>query len=125
VREGWLWCVRRVLSSLAGLDSDFFFGLALQNGKQIYFNRIPQMTKYFIMRECEDIPTQRSLWCDSANFLFLNSLKDFKRSFAEISLYFHFNNSNHLKDLVIHILWTLVMSFSDAEAMILTVIITV
>jgi hypothetical protein len=36
VREGWLWCVRRVLSSLAGLDSDFFFGLALQNGKQIF-----------------------------------------------------------------------------------------
>ncbi len=24
VREGWLWCVRR-FSSLAGLDSDFFF----------------------------------------------------------------------------------------------------
>jgi hypothetical protein len=66
VREGWLWCVRRVLYSLAGLNSDFFFGLALQNGKQIFFNRIPQMTKYFVMRECEDIPTWRSLCCDSA-----------------------------------------------------------
>jgi hypothetical protein len=33
-------------------------------------------------------------------------------------------NSNHLKDLVICILWTLVMSFSDAQAMILTVILT-
>jgi hypothetical protein len=38
---------------------------------------------------------------------------------------FHgFYNSNHLKDLVIHILWTLVMSFSDAQAMILTMILT-
>jgi hypothetical protein len=35
-----------------------------------------------------------------------------------------FNNSNHLKDLVIRILWTLVMSFSDAQAMILTVILS-
>jgi hypothetical protein len=65
VREAWLWCVRRVLSSLAGLDSDFFFGLALQNGKQIFFNRIPQMTKDFVMRECDDIPTRTSLCCDS------------------------------------------------------------
>ncbi len=35
-----------------------------------------------------------------------------------------FNNSNHLKDLVVRILWTMVMSFSDAQAMILSVIIT-
>jgi hypothetical protein len=57
--------VRRVLSSLAGLDSDFFFGLALQNGKQIFFNRILQMTKYFIMKESENIPMGISLCCDS------------------------------------------------------------
>ncbi len=40
----------------------------------------------------------------------------------------NFNNfykSNHLKDLIIRILWTLVMSFSGAQAMILTVILTV
>jgi hypothetical protein len=54
-RESWLWCMRRVFSSLAGLDSVFFFGVALQNGKQIFFNRIPQMTKYFITKECEHI----------------------------------------------------------------------
>jgi hypothetical protein len=36
VREGWLWCVRRVLSSLAGLNSDFFFKNALQNAKQLF-----------------------------------------------------------------------------------------
>jgi hypothetical protein len=56
VREGWLWCVRR-LCSLARLDSDFFFRHALQYAKQLFYSRIPQMTKYFVMRECEDIPT--------------------------------------------------------------------
>jgi hypothetical protein len=45
--------VRRVFSSLAGLDS--VFGDALQNATQIFFDRIPQMKKYFIMRECEHI----------------------------------------------------------------------
>jgi hypothetical protein len=86
VREGWLWCVRRVLSSLAGLDADFFFGLALQNGKQIFVHRIPQMTKYFVMRECEDIPTQISLCCDSA-FAHKKEFSIFKfpERFSEIS----------------------------------------
>jgi hypothetical protein len=58
-------------------------------------------------------------------FLFLNFLKGFWRSLAEISQLDHFYNSNHLKDLVIFILWTLVMSFSNAQAVILTVIFTV
>ncbi len=31
-----------------------------------------------------------------------------------------FDNSNHLKDLVIRVLWTLVMSFFDTQMMILT-----
>jgi hypothetical protein len=65
VRESWLWCVRRVFSSLARLDSDFFFGHALQYAKQVFLDRIPQMTKYFVMRECEDSYTE-SLCCDSA-----------------------------------------------------------
>jgi hypothetical protein len=90
VREGWLWCVRR-LSSLTGLNSVFFFGLALQNGKQIFFNRIPQMTKYFVMRECEDIFVQNPYAVTQhlltrSNFLFFNSLKGFWGSLAEISL---------------------------------------
>jgi hypothetical protein len=62
VRESWLWCVRR-LFSLTGLNSGF--ENALQNAKEIFFNRIPQMTKYFVMRECEDSYTE-SLCCDSA-----------------------------------------------------------
>jgi hypothetical protein len=52
-RESWLWCVGRVFSSLAGLDS--VFGNGLQNATQLFFDRIPQMTKYCVMRECENI----------------------------------------------------------------------
>jgi hypothetical protein len=54
-RESWLWCVRRVFSSLTALDS--VFGNALQNATQSFFNRIPQMIKYFVMRKCENIST--------------------------------------------------------------------
>ncbi len=52
-RESWLWCVGRVFFSLAGLHS--VFENALQNAKQVFFDRIPKMTKYCVMRECEDI----------------------------------------------------------------------
>jgi hypothetical protein len=44
VRESWLWRVRRFFS-LAGLKSEFFFGHALQYAKQVFLDRIPQMTK--------------------------------------------------------------------------------
>jgi hypothetical protein len=64
VREGWLWWVRR-LCSLARLDSDFFFGHTLQYAKQLFYSRIPQMTKYFVMRECEYSYTEY-LCCNSA-----------------------------------------------------------
>ena len=46
-------------------------------------------------------------------------------SCKDLTIFSLVDNSNHLKDLVIHILWTLVMSFSNAQAMILTVILTV
>jgi hypothetical protein len=48
-RDSWLWCVRRVFSSLAGLNS--VFGKALQNATQLVFDRIPQMNIYFITKE--------------------------------------------------------------------------
>ncbi len=91
VREGWLCCVRR-LSSLAGLDSDFFFGHALQYAKQVFLDRIPQMNKYFDMRVCEDSYT-KSLCCDSAfahkkKFSIFKFLERFLEiSCAEISLF--------------------------------------
>jgi hypothetical protein len=31
------------------------FGNALQNATQLFFGRIPQITKYCVMRECENI----------------------------------------------------------------------
>jgi hypothetical protein len=51
-RERGLWGEWRVFSSLAGLASDF--QNALQNAKQLFAVRIPLMTKYFIMRECDN-----------------------------------------------------------------------
>jgi hypothetical protein len=42
-----------VLLHIAGLDS--VFGNALQNATQLFFVRIPLMTKYFVMRECDNI----------------------------------------------------------------------
>jgi hypothetical protein len=86
VRESWLWCVRRVFSSLARLDSDFFFEYALQYAKQVFLDRIPQVTKYFVMRECENIPWWISLCCDSA-FAHKKEFSIFKfpERFSEIS----------------------------------------
>jgi hypothetical protein len=52
-RESGLWCEWRVFSSLAGLNS--VFKNALQNRKQLFHISFPQMTKYCIMRECENI----------------------------------------------------------------------
>jgi hypothetical protein len=52
-RESGLWCDWRVFSSLAGLDS--VSKNALQNAKQLFHVSLPQMAKYCIMRECENI----------------------------------------------------------------------
>jgi hypothetical protein len=51
VREGWL-CYELLPTSR--LDSSFFRD-ALQNAKQLFSLRLPQMTKYCVMRECENI----------------------------------------------------------------------
>jgi hypothetical protein len=52
-RESGLWCEWRVFSSLIGLDS--VFESALENAKHFFSTRIIQMTKYCVMRECENI----------------------------------------------------------------------
>jgi hypothetical protein len=83
-RESWLWCVGSVFSSLAGLDS--VFGNALQNAAQLFFNRISQMTKYCIMRECENIHSWISL---SGDLVFSHQQgiygSKFPKRFLEIS----------------------------------------
>ncbi len=83
-RESWLWCVRRVFSSLAGLDS--IFGNALQNATQLFFYRILQMTKYCIMRECENI-LRGYLYDGDLVFAILKGIYSFKfpKRFLEIS----------------------------------------
>jgi hypothetical protein len=94
-RERWLWCVGRVFSSLAGLNS--VFGKALQNATQLFFDRIPQMTKYCIMREYENILCGY-LYDGELAFVILKGIYGFKflkkRSLPEISLlHFLFSQS--------------------------------
>jgi hypothetical protein len=43
------------------LRPDSYFEDAIQDAKQLFFSRLSQMTKYFVMRECEHIPTWISL----------------------------------------------------------------
>ncbi len=43
------------------LRPDSYFGDPLQDVKQLFLSRFLQMTKYFVMRECENIPTWISL----------------------------------------------------------------
>jgi hypothetical protein len=87
VRESWLWSVRRVLlSTLARLDSDLFFRHALQYAKQLFLSRLSQMTKYCVMRECDNIHSWISLSGDLA-FSHQDGIYGFKfpKRFLEIS----------------------------------------
>ncbi len=72
------------ISSLAGLDS--VFGNALQNATQLFFDRIPQMTKYCIMRECENI-LHGFLYVFDLAFVILKRIYGFKfpKRYLEIS----------------------------------------
>jgi hypothetical protein len=82
--ESGLWCVSRVFSSLAGFDSAF--GKALQNATQLFFNRIPQMTRYCVMRECENI-LHGYLYVFDLAFVILKGIYgfEFPKRFLEIS----------------------------------------
>ena len=69
------------------------FGHAIQDEKQLFFSRLPQMTKYFVMRECENIPTWISL-CLTTVFSQQGGISVFKfpkrcseLSWAKTSLY--------------------------------------
>jgi hypothetical protein len=93
VRESWLWH-----AFLSRLDSSFYDD-ELQNAKQIFYISLPLMTKYCVMRECENILCGYLYDCDlvfvmilKGFFLFFNSPKGFWRSLSEISLLFTFAN---------------------------------
>ncbi len=83
-RESGLWCEWRVFSSLAGLD--LVFENALKNAKQLFSIRIPQMTKYCIMRECENV-LHEYLYVGDLLFVILKGIYGFKftKGFLEIS----------------------------------------
>jgi hypothetical protein len=93
VRESLL--SQHVLLLTGGLNS--VFGNALQNAKQLIFDRILQMTKYCIMRECENIHSWISLSGDlvfshhQGIYGFKYPKKVFWRSLPEISLLFFFS----------------------------------
>ncbi len=74
----------RVFSSLAGLDSNFLN--ALQNAKQLFHISLPQMTKYCVTRECENI-RNGYLYVMTQNLLILKGIYGFKfpKRFLEIS----------------------------------------
>ncbi len=79
-----MWCVWRVFSSLAGLDS--VFEKALQNAIQLFLDRILQIAKYCIMRECENI-LHGFLYVFDLAFVILKGVYGFKfpKRFLEIS----------------------------------------
>jgi hypothetical protein len=88
VRESWL---SNVLSRLGLL----FFGDALQNAKQLFSTRLPQVTKYCVMRECENI-LSGYLYDGDLVFVIFKRISIFKfpkgfwRSLPEMSLLFLF-----------------------------------
>jgi len=87
VRENWLWCVRRVIfDSPILLLSDFCFGRHNTRRKTIVFQQASTKTKYFVMRECEHIPTWISLSGDLA-FSHQDGIYGFKfpKRFSELS----------------------------------------
>jgi hypothetical protein len=96
-RESGLWCEWRVFSSLAGLNS--VFKNTLQNAKQLFHISLPQMTKYCIMRECDNI-RNGYLYVVTQHLLILKKIHGFKflKRFLEISSRISlFCQSNHLK----------------------------
>jgi hypothetical protein len=68
-----------------------YLGDVLQYSNQLFFHSLPEMTKYCIMRECENIyswisPSVDLAFSHKQEFTVLNSPKGFWRSLPEISL---------------------------------------
>jgi hypothetical protein len=80
VRESWLWHV-----FLPRLDSSFYDD-TLQNAKQLFYISLPLMTKYCVMRECENI-LHGYLYDSDLVFVILKgiSIFEFPKRFLDIS----------------------------------------
>jgi hypothetical protein len=89
----WLALTRKKMWWWIASFGESYLGDVLQYAKQLFFSRLPQMTKYCIMRECDNIHSWISTTGDLAfshqqDFTDLNSQKGFWRSLPEISLFY-------------------------------------
>jgi hypothetical protein len=84
-KKMWLW-----IASFG----DLYNGDVLQYTKQLFLTKLPQMTKYFVMRECEHIG-DTSIWSQQGIYIFkypkgfwisLSEISQFCLSFASILL---------------------------------------
>jgi hypothetical protein len=88
----WLALARKKMWRWIASFGESYSGDVLQYAKQLFSLRLPQMTKYCIMRECDNIHPWISTTGDLAfshqqEFTVLNSQKGFQRSLPEISLF--------------------------------------
>jgi hypothetical protein len=92
----WLALARKKMWWWIASFGESYFGDVLKYLKQLFSHRLPQMTKCCIMRECDNIHSWISTTGDLAfshqqEFMVLNSQKSFRRSLAEISLFWLFS----------------------------------
>ncbi len=78
--------------------SKSYQGDVLQFAKQLFSGRLPLMTKFFVMRECDNILSGylcavTKVLVSKMEFMVLNSSKGFWRSLEEISFFSLFSQS--------------------------------
>jgi hypothetical protein len=88
----WLALVRKKMWRWIASFGESYNCDVLQYAKQLFSLRLPQMTKYCVMRECDNIHRWICTTGDLAfshlqEFTVLNSQKGFRRSLPEISLF--------------------------------------
>jgi hypothetical protein len=88
----WLALARKKMWRRIASFGKSYLGDVLQYPKQLFSLRLPQMTKYCVMRECDNIHSWISTIGDLASshqqeFTIFNSQKGFWRSLPEISLF--------------------------------------
>jgi hypothetical protein len=114
MRESWLW---HVLLPTGRLDSPFF-GDALQNAKQLFSSRLLQMTKYCIVKECENILCGY-LYVSDLAFVILKGIYgfEFPKRFLEISSRDLFSQSQSSNDLITNPLMPFPFAFARLNAL--------
>jgi hypothetical protein len=88
----WLALARKQMWRWIASFGESYNGDVLQYAKQLFSLRLPQMTKYCVMRECDNIhpwicTTGDLAFSHQQEFTVLNSQKGFRRSLPEILLF--------------------------------------